>query len=283
MGSVQPGMRVESEALRLAALLGQQTPPEVVGPMLASQAALIGSLDLIPGVLDFAYVSRLVKRFEQSEGLLDGLADYWSRSLSVASDALTCKYLYTPSTKSWMRVRCTTKMVTSGTTGHALWPASLAFVDNFEKMQPLLVGKRVLELGAGVGLVGRFLALQAVDITLSDTEQVLAVSRLNCPDLAAIPLDWTSPAAIDLIRPFDVLVAADIVYDHNSIGCISRLLSAKATCILAQEVRNPDTWAAFLSALQDGGCSVTELPVDFSGWLHYDPKPLRLLHISTST
>lgn len=107
--------------------------------------------------------------------------------------------------------------------GHQVWPAATKLCAYLAE-HPLPSGATVLELGAGVGLVGLALAADATapKVVLTDLEEVLPTLRasveLNAPDVqaraAVAPLAWGS-ADVDsaAVRAASVVVAADVVYD----------------------------------------------------------------------
>jgi hypothetical protein len=72
-----------------------------------------------------------------------------------------------------------------GTIGSTLWAAALAFVEYFVVLEPemaeqVFVGKRVLELGAGLGAVGMAVAkLGARSVELSDMADMVPLLRRN--------------------------------------------------------------------------------------------------------
>lgn len=108
-----------------------------------------------------------------------------------------------------------------------LWPASLrltaALLADAElaatAMRP---GARVIELGAGVGLVGAVLALMGCGVTLTDHPDCGALAldnvRANVTEEAAAEvryaaLDWTQPlpAVIAAACPWDVVICSDLL------------------------------------------------------------------------
>lgn len=95
-----------------------------------------------------------------------------------------------------------------------LWDAAmlLAYVLG---SQPETQGKRLLELGAGLGAPGLAAAAAGYDVTISDYEDIImdfqkvsaAASGLSGVDFAH--LDWLDPPDI---APFDILAGAEILF-----------------------------------------------------------------------
>ena len=94
----------------------------------------------------------------------------------------------------------------------------------------LLQGKRVLELGCGLGLVSMVLHDRGVDVTASDVHPLAeAFLERNCAinGLSRIPfrrLDW-SRSYPDL-EPFDVVVASDVLYEDGMVEDIVHFIDA---------------------------------------------------------
>ena len=95
-----------------------------------------------------------------------------------------------------------------------LWDAAmiLAYVLG---SQPDAAGKRLLELGAGLGAPGLAAASAGFDVTISDYEDIImdfqkvsaAASGLN--GIHFTHLDWLKPPEM---KPFDVLAGAEILF-----------------------------------------------------------------------
>jgi len=130
-----------------------------------------------------------------------------------------------------------------------------------------LAGRRVLELGSGVGAVGVGAARLAASVTLSDVPDVVpllvANVRLNgSPNVDAVALDWFEPLPPALLAdPPDVLLASDVVYDPALHAPLLRTLDALLNgagvplLLLAHRHRNPHD-AEFFGALNDAFCVV---------------------------
>ena len=138
--------------------------------------------------------------------------------------------------------------------GLRLWPAAEVLV---EWALSTLSPSRVLELGAGLGLVGLALARQqGFQVMLSDGDaRVCANLRYNA---ALNDLDE------DVVRqfrwedglweePFDVVLAADCLYDPALAppfaAVVDQAVARGADVVLANAVRNPETWRVVVEAL----------------------------------
>jgi len=138
--------------------------------------------------------------------------------------------------------------------GLRLWPAAEVLVEwALDTLKP----SRVLELGAGLGLVGLALARRpGFRVTLTDGDaRVCANLRYNA---ALNDLDE------DVVRqfrwedglweePFDVVLAADCLYDPLLVppfaAVVDQAVARGADVVVANAVRNPETWRTVVEAL----------------------------------
>lgn len=106
-------------------------------------------------------------------------------------------------------------------TGLTLWRAAPLLCEFLHDNAELVQGKRVLELGAGLGLVGILAEkLGATEVVLTDGDtDTLAQLRENvdsngCEKITCPQLRWGHrlPEFVSLHGEFDVLLAADIIY-----------------------------------------------------------------------
>ena len=94
-------------------------------------------------------------------------------------------------------------------------------------------GKTVCELGCGLGLVGLTLAkLGAKSVTLFDREPLClecanASAKLNGVEniVKTEVLDWNAPADENKLNSFDILVAADVLYEKHAVEPVSEFCS----------------------------------------------------------
>jgi predicted nicotinamide N-methyase len=98
-----------------------------------------------------------------------------------------------------------------------IWEPSLVLADYLAGMPPD-PEKLLLEIGAGLGMVGIVAAAFGHRVTLSDLDvHCLDFTRANgmlnhFSDLEVIKLDWSAP---ELDRSFDYIVGSEVVYDEK--------------------------------------------------------------------
>ena len=99
--------------------------------------------------------------------------------------------------------------------GSRLWASAVALSRHLVVGNDLR-GKRVVELGSGVGLVARVACdLGAVVLATDAEERLLDVVRANAPGAQIRRLDWAAP---DLSETFDVVLGADLIYSSGAIA-----------------------------------------------------------------
>ena len=100
-------------------------------------------------------------------------------------------------------------------------------------------GVRVLELGAGAGLVGLALGGAGANATISDVEALLPLLNVNAKEgggnVTAAVLDWESPG--DLAPAFDLIVGCDIIYNLSNkpalLATLRHFLAGGTECVLS--------------------------------------------------
>ncbi len=107
-----------------------------------------------------------------------------------------------------------------------IWEASLVLADYLLEAG-LKRPQSVLEVGAGMGITGMFLAAFGHEVTLTDNqEDSLALLRLNVEynslsDYARIrSLDWHEP---DLEGRFDIICGAEVIYQESAFAPLTAL------------------------------------------------------------
>ncbi len=108
-------------------------------------------------------------------------------------------------------------------TGQVVWPAAplLAYflISDFGK--DIVLGKKIIELGSGVGIPGLVSAYFAQKVLLTDhnpsslallRRNVALNSRNSNSDVSVSALDWGSSLPQELVANFDVVIGADLVY-----------------------------------------------------------------------
>lgn len=139
-------------------------------------------------------------------------------------------------------------------TGGVLWEAAIVLADYVGRNQETFAwqGKRVLELGAGTGLVAIALALEGAEVCATDGNPgVLVGAEKNVKSAAPLvgtvrvdTFDWNSPedlARILSMGPWDAVVGSDLVYPGN----------AGRKCVLSNDTKPPadETLLALLTQL----------------------------------
>ena len=136
-----------------------------------------------------------------------------------------------------------------------IWKASWVLAGYLADMPPD-VNKRILEIGAGVGLVGMVAATFGHRVTMTEyNSDALNFARANaclnhCPDLPIKKLDWNHP---ELKDQFDLIVASEVTYNEENFSPLIRLFQSNlkpgGEIILASEIResNPGIFRPFKS------------------------------------
>jgi len=142
--------------------------------------------------------------------------------------------------------------------GLLLWESAVALAQELEQRPQLVAGRRVLELGAGVGLPGLVARRLGAQVYQTDkAEDALRVAARNEREngLAGVErflADWTHWTHAER---YDVIIGADILYDtelHDALASIVERSIAPHGTVLVADPGRPQA-IAFLSTLEDKG------------------------------
>jgi predicted nicotinamide N-methyase len=137
-----------------------------------------------------------------------------------------------------------------------LWPSGIALARHVAART--LAGRSVLELGCGLALPSIAAALGGAHVIASDwSEDALAFASrnaaLNGAALTTVLLRWDDPAPLASRAPFDLVLAADVLYERRNgaelLDVLQRTVAATGLALVADPGR-PHA-AAFLDELRD--------------------------------
>ena len=124
-----------------------------------------------------------------------------------------------------------------------VWEASWVLAD-FIAGLPADPGKRFIEIGCGLGLVGVVAASFGHNVVMTEhNAEALEFARANaelnhCSDVEILDLDWNSPS---LYGRFDYIVGSEVVYHEKDFeplrNLFERLLKPEGEVILCEGVR----------------------------------------------
>lgn len=109
--------------------------------------------------------------------------------------------------------------------GSIVWHGTKSLCEVLRERCEELRGKKIVELGCGIGICSIFCKKIGLDITSTDKDDTLGLvrenARINCVDVTIVEHVWGSGR----IEEFDVIVGSDIVYyDQNTESLLRSLL-----------------------------------------------------------
>jgi len=112
-----------------------------------------------------------------------------------------------------------------------LWPSGVALARRLAGRA--LHGARVVELGCGLGLPSLVAAraggrVLATDWSAAALARLEANADLNGLRLTTLLADWAAPEALLAQAPFDLVLAADVLYERRNVALMLSLLPALA-------------------------------------------------------
>ncbi|OQR86358.1 hypothetical protein ACHHYP_10628 [Achlya hypogyna] len=198
--------------------------------------------------------------------------ELWEReSAPMFTYPVRCGSTVTRLTAIQDRGLCSSEAPTVASHGHCVWDAALVLAEYLQSTPR--AWKQVVELGAGVGLVGMTLAAMGVnDVVLTDQAYCLPLLHKNVEvnfssSMATPPrvaeLQWGETAPANL-RP-DLVVASDILYNVKVfpalVATLAEIMTPTSTMYMAVETRNAAVEREFFAQLAGGGfaCSIVGL------------------------
>jgi predicted nicotinamide N-methyase len=108
-----------------------------------------------------------------------------------------------------------------------LWRSGVALARELGDLEPR--GLRVVELGCGLAVPSIAAARAGADVLATDAcGEALALAernaRANGARLETAAVDWAKPEALVARGPFDVVLAADVLYERASVAPLLSLL-----------------------------------------------------------
>jgi predicted nicotinamide N-methyase len=118
-----------------------------------------------------------------------------------------------------------------------LWRSGVALAHQLDGMA--IRGLRVVELGCGLAVPSLAAARAGAEVLATDAEpEALALvarnARTNGLRIETLTVDWAEPGALRQRAPFDLVLAADVLYERTSVGPMLSLLPHLA----------PEAWLA---------------------------------------
>jgi predicted nicotinamide N-methyase len=110
-----------------------------------------------------------------------------------------------------------------------LWPSAILLARTIAGRA--LRGARVLELGCGLGLPSLAAALAGGRVLATDwapdaLQAVQVNARRNDLTVETLVSDWRAPAELLARGPFDLVIAADVLYERRNVPPLTELLVA---------------------------------------------------------
>jgi predicted nicotinamide N-methyase len=148
-----------------------------------------------------------------------------------------------------------------------LWPSGVALAGYVARLD--VHGRRVLELGCGLALPTFAAALGGADVLASDwaPEALELVARNAAGNGIAVrtaPHDWHAAAGLEGERRFDLVLAADVLYEERNAAPLLTTLAAVLADHGAALVADPGRRhaPAFFDAARAAGWSVAHHATD---------------------
>ena len=108
-----------------------------------------------------------------------------------------------------------------------LWRSGVALAR--EVAEADLAGRRVVELGCGLGVPSLAAARGGADVLATDAdEEALELLERNAREnglgVATAQVEWETPGDLVARAPFDLVLAADVLYERTSVSLLASLL-----------------------------------------------------------
>jgi predicted nicotinamide N-methyase len=108
-----------------------------------------------------------------------------------------------------------------------LWRSGVALAKEVERAD--LGGQRVVELGCGLGVSSLAAARAGASVLATDAEaEALELVEQNAADngldVETEVVDWSDPARLVAQAPFDLVLAADVLYEDDAVEQLAELL-----------------------------------------------------------
>ncbi len=120
-----------------------------------------------------------------------------------------------------------------------LWESSFLLA-LFLARQPIVPWQRMLEIGAGMGVVGLYASLCGHNVTITDIEEdALLFARanvlLNNAKASVRKLDWNTP---EIKEPYEVIFGSEVIYDRRTypllVAFLRKALAPGGTIFIAK-------------------------------------------------
>ena len=162
-----------------------------------------------------------------------------------------------------------------------LWPAGALLAHAMERFD--IEGKRILELGCGIGLASLVLQRRGADVTATDSHPLAEVflaynaALNNLPAVSYRHMRWDQP--LPALGRFDAIIASDVLYERGHAELIAELVGRhaepRAEVLVTDPGRGNSNRFTRLLAAQGFGVEEERCPIADD-----DPPPYRgrLLH-----
>ncbi|CAO3668756.1 unnamed protein product [Umbelopsis ramanniana] len=144
-----------------------------------------------------------------------------------------------------------------------IWDSSYVLARYLEKslvQQPITNQSNILELGAGLGIVGMSLArfLPSANIVLTDKSDRLKLLQHNVQSnnstATVTGYDWETPTAAIEEQNWDMILVSDCIWEPSLhtilLQALHRVMKSTTVLLMAYEVRNEPVEEQFLDSLR---------------------------------